>query len=298
MALLVASPASCGDLLGARRRASRDEAERLLELVGMGGQADRAAAANSPMATSSGSNSPSRSPTTEAAADGRADRRHGAARAHRADAARPRASRASARIGVLFTEHDMDVVFGHADRVLVLNRGRLIAEGIAGRGARATPRSSAIYLGAGPVYDAGHRDERGLKLSVERPQRLLRPGAHPVRRRARGRRRRSGRRCSAATAPASRRPSAPSSAWSPQRSGRDRASTAATSRTGRPTRSPARGLGYVPEDRRIFTDLTVEENLEVGRQPPRPNAPHLDAGEAVRAVSQPRARCATAPAGA
>jgi len=27
-----------------------------------------------------------------------------------------------------------------------------------------------------------------------------------------------------------------------------------------------RGLGYVPEDRRIFTALTVEENLEVGRQ--------------------------------
>jgi branched-chain amino acid transport system ATP-binding protein len=34
------------------------------------------------------------------------------------------------------------------------------------------------------------------------------------------------------------------------------------------------GLGYVPEERRIFTDLTVEENLEVGRQPARPNAPH------------------------
>ncbi len=29
------------------------------------------------------------------------------------------------------------------------------------------------------------------------------------------------------------------------------------------------GLGYVPEDRRIFTDLTVTENLEVGRQSPR-----------------------------
>ena len=29
------------------------------------------------------------------------------------------------------------------------------------------------------------------------------------------------------------------------------------------------GLGYVPEERRIFTDLTVDENLEVGRQPPR-----------------------------
>ncbi|HJY76212.1 MAG TPA: ABC transporter ATP-binding protein [Burkholderiales bacterium] len=33
------------------------------------------------------------------------------------------------------------------------------------------------------------------------------------------------------------------------------------------------GLGYVPEDRRIFTDLTVAENLEVGRQPPRAEAP-------------------------
>jgi branched-chain amino acid transport system ATP-binding protein len=33
------------------------------------------------------------------------------------------------------------------------------------------------------------------------------------------------------------------------------------------------GLGYVPEERRIFTDLTVDENLEVGRQPARSNAP-------------------------
>jgi branched-chain amino acid transport system ATP-binding protein len=34
-----------------------------------------------------------------------------------------------------------------------------------------------------------------------------------------------------------------------------------------------RGLGYVPEDRRIFTDLTTEENLLVGRRPPRAGAP-------------------------
>jgi branched-chain amino acid transport system ATP-binding protein len=41
-----------------------------------------------------------------------------------------------------------------------------------------------------------------------------------------------------------------------------------------PTHAIVRGgLGYVPEERRIFTDLTVEENLEVGRQPPRPDAP-------------------------
>jgi branched-chain amino acid transport system ATP-binding protein len=35
----------------------------------------------------------------------------------------------SQAIGVLFTEHDMDVVFGHADRVLVLLRGEIIASG-------------------------------------------------------------------------------------------------------------------------------------------------------------------------
>jgi branched-chain amino acid transport system ATP-binding protein len=34
-----------------------------------------------------------------------------------------------------------------------------------------------------------------------------------------------------------------------------------------------RGLGYVPEDRRIFFDLTVSENLAVGRQGPRRGAP-------------------------
>jgi len=39
---------------------------------------------------------------------------------------------------------------------------------------------------------------------------------------------------------------------------------------GRPPHEIARaGLGYVPEERRIFTDLTVMENLEVGRQRPR-----------------------------
>ena len=42
----------------------------------------------------------------------------------------------------------------------------------------------------------------------------------------------------------------------------------------KPTHEIARaGLGYVPEDRRVFTDLTVEENLAVGLQPPRPGAP-------------------------
>ncbi len=40
-----------------------------------------------------------------------------------------------------------------------------------------------------------------------------------------------------------------------------------------PYQIAAAGLGYVPEDRRIFAALTVLENLEVGRQPARPHAP-------------------------
>lgn len=33
------------------------------------------------------------------------------------------------------------------------------------------------------------------------------------------------------------------------------------------------GIGYVPEDRRIFSELTVMENLAVGQRPPREGAP-------------------------
>ena len=40
-----------------------------------------------------------------------------------------------------------------------------------------------------------------------------------------------------------------------------------------PYRIARLGLGLVPEDRRIFTDLTVMENLEVGRQPARAGFP-------------------------
>ena len=43
-----------------------------------------------------------------------------------------------------------------------------------------------------------------------------------------------------------------------------------------PYRIARMGLGYVPEDRRIFTDLSVLENLEVGRQAARAGAPTWD----------------------
>ena len=57
------------------------------------------------------------------------------------------------RMGVLFTEHDMDVVFEHADRIMVLNRGALIAEGTPAE-VRANGQVRAIYLGEGSLYHA------------------------------------------------------------------------------------------------------------------------------------------------
>ena len=54
-------------------------------------------------------------------------------------------------ISVLFTEHDMDVVFAHAERLIVLNRGRLIAEGTPGD-VRNNSEVQEIYLGAGTTF--------------------------------------------------------------------------------------------------------------------------------------------------
>ncbi|MEJ1978527.1 MAG: ABC transporter ATP-binding protein [Acetobacteraceae bacterium] len=57
-------------------------------------------------------------------------------------------------VAVLFTEHDMDVVFSTADRILVLNRGALIAEGD-GPAIRANALVRDVYLGTGAT-SGGH----------------------------------------------------------------------------------------------------------------------------------------------
>jgi len=57
-------------------------------------------------------------------------------------------------IAVLFTEHDMDIVFSVADRILVLHQGELIAEGD-GAAIRADARVRAVYLGSG-LTSGGH----------------------------------------------------------------------------------------------------------------------------------------------
>jgi branched-chain amino acid transport system ATP-binding protein len=57
-------------------------------------------------------------------------------------------------LAVLFTEHDMEVVFGHADRVIVLDRGRIIARGTPEE-IRADAQVQTVYLGTRPAPEAG-----------------------------------------------------------------------------------------------------------------------------------------------
>ena len=56
------------------------------------------------------------------------------------------------RMAVLFTEHSMDVVFAHADRVIVLARGRLIAGGKPSE-IRDHPKVQEVYLGTGKTFE-------------------------------------------------------------------------------------------------------------------------------------------------
>jgi branched-chain amino acid transport system ATP-binding protein len=78
----------------------------------------------------------------------------GMAPAERAALMRLVAGIARARgVGVLFTEHDMDTVFGFADRILVMVRGAVIAAG-APEAVRAEPAVREAYLGRGGLAAA------------------------------------------------------------------------------------------------------------------------------------------------
>ncbi|MDO6583912.1 ABC transporter ATP-binding protein [Salipiger sp. 1_MG-2023] len=54
-------------------------------------------------------------------------------------------------VSVLFTEHDMDVVFAHSHHIMVLNRGELIADGNATE-VRNNPQVQEVYLGGGTLF--------------------------------------------------------------------------------------------------------------------------------------------------
>ena len=66
------------------------------------------------------------------------------------------------RIAVLFTEHSMDVVFAHADRMIVLARGRLIAQGKPAA-VREDPQVQQVYFGTGATF-APHVPEALARL--------------------------------------------------------------------------------------------------------------------------------------
>jgi branched-chain amino acid transport system ATP-binding protein len=205
------------------------------------------------------------------------------------------------KVAVLFTEHSMDVVFAYADRLLVLARGRLIAAGKPEE-IRVHPKVQEVYFGTGKTFEAAtvqaagrapggsaSQDANGAAsvslASVQAPPEI--PVAEPAEVLLQARE---------------------LSAWygaaqilfdvdfSVRRGevvalmGRNGAGKSTTLKAlmgmiGRrrgtltfmgkdisrhaPYQVASLGLGFVPEDRRIFTDLTVLENLNVGRQPAR-----------------------------
>jgi branched-chain amino acid transport system ATP-binding protein len=59
-------------------------------------------------------------------------------------------------MAVLFTEHSMDVVFAYADRMIVLARGRLIAQGKP-QDIRDHPQVQEVYFGSGRTFEATAR---------------------------------------------------------------------------------------------------------------------------------------------
>jgi len=61
-------------------------------------------------------------------------------------------------VAVLFTEHSMDVVFEHADRVLVMARGTLIAQGTPAQ-VQADAQVQAVYFGSGKTFGGSHTSQ-------------------------------------------------------------------------------------------------------------------------------------------
>jgi branched-chain amino acid transport system ATP-binding protein len=223
-------------------------------------------------------------------------------------------------IAVLFTEHSMDVVFAFADRIIVMARGALIAEGDPAA-IRHNARVQEVYLGAGETHaKAGAVPPPGrlpqTVAPIERSEirvRLARvaaalpgfAGAQPGLQVAGEGRVGEG----AATKDADTVLEVENlNAWHGAarvlfdltlrvgrgeavalmgRNGAGKSTTINTvmalmaRRSGvvrfcgrdvsrlRPYEIARLGIGFVPEDRRVFSDLTVAENLDVGRQPPR-----------------------------
>ena len=169
------------------------------------------------------------------------------------DTAEPlRSARSASDMTVLLIEHDIGLVMNLSDHVIVMHQGRKLAEGPPAD-VRANPAVQAAYFGACLTCS-----------TISGPAHLLRPGhiiqgidldAAP-RRGASGMFGRNGVGKTTLLKTIA--------GWIKPTCGRDRASTASASTACEPTASAMLGVGFVPEDRRIFPGLTVEENLELG----------------------------------
>ena len=167
----------------------------------------------------------------------------------------------------------MDVVFAHADRIIVLARGELIAEGTPAA-VRDDPRCARSISARAPRSRPRRKRHERAMLHVEALDAWYGQAQilYGVRWRGRGRMRRAGGRNGAGKSTTMK---AIMGLMARRRGrvafrGRDISALPAY-RIGR------LGLGWVPEDRRIFTDLTVRENL-VSAASRRARARRLDAG--------------------
>ena len=82
-------------------------------------------------------------------------------------------------MAVLFTEHSMDVVFAYADRMIVLARGRLIAEGKPEH-IRNHPKVQEVYFGSGKTFEKETTAPRPPCTALDPPGGSGLAGAAPV----------------------------------------------------------------------------------------------------------------------
>jgi len=175
-------------------------------------------------------------------------------------------------MGVLFTEHSMDVVFGQSDRIAVLVGGQLLAQGTP-QHIQAHAQVQAAYLGETPAfapscertsnvaaspplldvqtlhawYGAAHI-LHGVSLTVGRGEVVALMGRNGAGK--------------STTLKSIAGLVLPRTQGNLHFMGHNLHGQASYQRA-------RQGVGYVPEERRIFTDLTVRENLATGQQPAR-----------------------------